>query len=302
MSRGRGKQHSPLVSLVIIFVVLLAIVFARVGGNQPSVSDKKVSGNGNLLVVHYLDIGQGDCEFIELPDNRCMLIDAATADYSDKIVSTISDLGYSSIDYLVATHPHADHIGGMRMVIETFDIGEIYMPKAVSNTKTYENVLETIQSKGLSIHTAKAGKEIFSNDALEIQLLAPVSENYSDTNNYSAVVKITYGANSFLFTGDAEKLAEDEMLTEYYDELDSDVLKAGHHGSRYSSSQEFLEAVTPEYAVISCGNDNSYGHPHKEALNRLSDAGCEVLRTDELGDITIACDGNDGFDISYDGV
>lgn len=292
-------DKKSLTSLIVIFAVVLSLVFVKVlngGADDKPVSNKTVINDGTLA-VHYLDVGQGDSEFIELPNGQCMLIDASVSSYGEKIVETIEGYGYSEIDYLVATHPHADHIGGMSDIIESFEIGEIYMPRAVSSSKTYENLLTAISDKGLEINTARADKTIYSDSEMQIDILAPVSESYEETNNYSAVVKLTYGSNSFLFTGDAEELAENEMLDYCYDKLSADVLKVGHHGSSSSTSDEFLQAVSPQYAVISCGEGNSYGHPHSETISRLNNMGIEYYRTDINGTVTISCDGGGTFDI-----
>ena len=149
----------------------------------------------------------------------------------------------------------------------------------------------------MHINTAGSGKTIYSDSEVQIDILAPVSESYDDTNNYSVVVKITYGSNSFLFTGDAEELSENEMLDSCYDELSADVLKVGHHGSNTSSSDAFMQAVNPEYAVISCGAGNSYDHPHSETITKLKNMGIEYYRTDINGTVTISCAGNGDYDI-----
>lgn len=293
-------DKKSLTSLIVIFAVLLALVGVKVFNGDVDDSKPaslKTPDNDGKLVVHFLDVGQGDSEFIELPNGQCMLIDASVSSYGDKIVETIEGCGYTEIDYLVATHPHADHIGGMTDVVESFEIGEIYMPKATSTSKTFEGLLTAISDKGLQINTANTGVTIYSDSDVQIDILAPVSESYDDTNNYSAVVKITYGSNSFLFTGDAEKLSENEMLDYCYDELSSGVLKVGHHGSDTSSSDEFLQVVNPKYAVISCGADNSYGHPHTETINKFKDMGIDYYRTDINGTVTISCDGNGNYDI-----
>ncbi len=293
-------DKKSLTSLIVIFAVLLALVGIRVfNGNVDAhkPASLKIPDNDGQLVVHFLDVGQGDSEFIELPNGQCMLIDASVSSYGDKIVETIEGYGYTEIDYLVATHPHADHIGGMRDVVESFEIGEIYMPKATSTSKTFEGLLTAISDKGLQIYTAAAGKEIYSDSEIKIEILAPNSESYDDTNNYSAVVRVSYGKNAFLLTGDAEELSENEMLDYGYNELSADVLKVGHHGSNTSSSDAFLQAVHPTYAVISCGADNSYGHPHDETIDKLNDLGIDYYRTDINGTVTIICNGNDVFDI-----
>lgn len=297
----KEAKKYPVLTLALVLIALIAVAVSRIGGNDTDElkNASKPVNDGNII-AHFLDVGQGDSAFIELPNGECMLIDASERECADAIIQSIEGYGYSKLDYVVATHPHADHIGGMSDVIEHFDIGEIYMPKASSNSKTFENLLTTISDKGLEINTAKAGKSIYSGSDLKIDILSPVYEKYDDLNNYSAVVKITYGVNSFLFTGDAEELAERQMLENSYDKLDCDVLKVAHHGSNSSSSYSFLEAVTPEYAVISCGKGNSYGHPHDEPLLRLSDIGAKVYETDIDGSVTITCDGNNNFKVDCD--
>ncbi|MGN0470236.1 MAG: ComEC/Rec2 family competence protein [Acutalibacteraceae bacterium] len=257
-------------------------------GSENSMTVSNTENSSRNLISHYIDVGQGDSEFIELPDGTTMLIDAGTADYGETVVDYIKNLGYSKIDYLVGTHPHADHIGGMQKVVQSFDIGSVYMPKASTNTKTYENLLTEIKNKGLKIKSAKAGVSIISEDNLKVDILAPNSSEYDELNNYSAVVKITYKNNKFLYMGDAEKLSEDEIKAD----VSADVIKIGHHGSTSSSSKNFVKKVKPQYAVICVGKDNSYGHPKDTIIKRWKDIGAKILRTDEDGSITITSDGS----------
>lgn len=290
-----SKQNDKLTKAIISFLILaITAVGAYIYSSLEPNESEKVNANlqaGDTLTVNFLDVGQGDCEFIQLPDGKCMLIDAGVLDSAGKIASKISELGYEKIDYLIATHPHADHIGGMKRIVENFEIGEIYMPKASTNTKTFENLLQAISDKGLSINTAKAGKILYESDDLKIEFLAPISDSYKDLNNYSAVIRLQYGNNVFLFTGDAEELAESEILNAYSKSaLKADVLKVGHHGSSTASSVDFINSVLPKYAVIELGEGNSYNHPHKEAINNLNAVGAEILRTDLNGTITIVSD------------
>lgn len=268
----------------IISAILIIVITFCISGCSVEI---KLTDNSDNVRVHFLDVGQGDSIFIELTDGKSMLIDASTAEYGEGIADYIKDNGYSKIDYLVATHPHADHIGGMQDVVEQLEIGEIYMPKASSTTKTYKNLLKAIKAKGNKINTAKAGNTIYSDSSLGIDILAPNSDSYEEINDYSVVIKLVYGSKSFLFTGDAEKLSENEITAD----VSADVLKVGHHGSSTSSSDKFIKRVNPEYAVISCGEGNSYGHPHKETIKTLNKYDIEVFRTDTMGTIIAQTDG-----------
>lgn len=241
------------------------------------------------MQVSYIYVGQGDSEFIELPNGQTLLIDAGPNDAGSNVVDYIKSLGYTSIDYVVATHPHEDHIGGMDDVINAFDIGDVYMPRASTDTKTYENLLDAISEKNLVVFTAHDGVSLIDNDNLSVKMVAPVSDSYDDLNNYSAVIRIEYGETSFLFTGDAEDVSEEEIT----DNVQADVLKVGHHGSDSSTTNDFLERVNPSIAVISCGKDNKYGHPAESTVKKLNDKGIKVLRTDELGTIIISSDGSE---------
>ena len=285
------KQKS---SMKIRFSVFLSLLFSllllcscSVNINLNSDDTEKLSQK-DTLNVHFLDVGQGDSIFIELPDEKTMLIDAGENYHGEGIINYIDDCGYSKIDYLVATHPHADHIGSMGYIVRNMDIGSVYMPKAAANTKTYENLLESISDKGLKITSAKAGLTIAEESDYIINVVAPVTIDESDLNNSSAVIKLTYKNNSFLFTGDAEK-KELETIT---DDISADVLKVGHHGSNTSTTEEFLYEVRPKYAVISVGEGNEYGHPHKETLRLLEEFNCELYRTDIDKTVVFSSDGN----------
>lgn len=253
-------------------------------------ADLAVPADGKTLTVSFLDVGQGDSILIELPDGNTMLIDASESDQAEGIIDYIEGRGHDTLDYVVATHPHADHIGGMREVLEAFDVGEIWMPDADSDTKTYENLLETVAEKEIPLHVAAAGKTILSTESLAIDLVAPCSKEYDDLNDYSAVIRLTYGKTRFIFTGDAEAHSEEEILASGVS-LSADVLKLGHHGSSTSSSEAFVKAVDPKWGIISCGEGNSYGHPHRETLDKFADLGIELLRTDLLGTIVMTSDG-----------
>lgn len=249
--------------------------------------DNVITTPKGTLAVHFLDIGQGDSIFIELPNSQTMLVDAGENYYGEGIINYIYDCGYEKLDYLVATHPHSDHIGSMSYIVRHMDIDAVYMPKVSTTTKTYENLLDSISKKGLKIKTAIAGTKILDIDELEIVILAPVEIYEDDLNNCSVILKITYKDRSFLLTGDAEK----KEFEDVYLNMSADVLKVAHHGSSTSTTEEILEKIKPEIAVISLGEDNEYGHPHKSTLKLLNNIDCDIYRTDEDKTVKISTDG-----------
>ena len=246
-----------------------------------------INTNNDLLKVHYLDVRQGDSIFIELPNNETMLIDAAESYQSENIINYLKNLNYQKIDYVIGTHPHTDHIGGLKNIINTFEIGKIYMPKVVSTTKTYESLLMAIKDKNLKINTAKAGTSIIDTDALKINILAPNNSTYTELNNYSVVTKITYGTTKFLFMGDAEKLSENEIK----ENVTADVIKIGHHGSNTSSSIDFIKKVNAKYGIISVGLNNKYNLPKEETITNWENSGTKIYLTSTNGTIRASSDG-----------
>lgn len=253
---------------------------------------EETSPTNELLSITYIDVGQGDSAYIQFPNGKTILIDAGESTAFEKITNSIDSSKTTNIDVIVATHPHADHIGSFSSIIKNYSVGKIYMPKATSNSNTFETLLQTIAEHNLKITEAKNGVTIDIDPLVTVEILSPISKEYEDTNNYSIVIKITYEDTSFLFTGDAEILVEEEMVAKNID-LKADVLKVGHHGSNTSTSSAFLRKVRPTYAIISVGVDNSYGHPKQRVLDRLADFGITVYRTDELGSITLTSDGTE---------
>lgn len=245
------------------------------------------------LNVHYIDVGQADSILIE-NDGKYMLIDGGNNEDGSLLVNYLKSKEISNLEYVIGTHPHEDHIGGLDTVINTFSVGKVIMPKATTTTKTYEDVLVAIKNKGLTVTTPKVGDNYTLGNAT-FSILAPNSASYNDLNNYSVVLKLVYGNNSFLFTGDAEDISENEMLNKNLN-LKADVLKLGHHGSDSSTSQAFLNAVNPKYAVVSVGKGNSYGHPTQTVMNRLKAKNIKTYRTDESGTIIAT---SDGIDITF---
>ena len=294
MARRKRKGSSG-ISLLTFAILCMAVgyILNDILDGTYALEEKQVVPVAKIenpdISSHYIDVGQGDSIFIELPNKECMLIDAGERDYGKKVTQYIKQLGYNKIDYLVATHPHTDHIGGMREVVNNFDIGYIYMPKVTANTSNYINLLKSIDNKGLKIKTAKAGVDIINNDDYKISIIAPNSDKYDDLNNYSAVIKLTYKNINYLYMADAEKLSEEEIKTD----VKADIIKVGHHGSLSSSSLAFIKKVKPSYAIIQVGHDNSYGHPNKNILNRYDVIGAKVYRTDLNGNIVVSTNGTE---------
>lgn len=254
-----------------------------------SVVNSQVTTAGELQ-VHFIDVGQGSSQLLIGPTGKTMLIDAGDNSMESTVVGYLQQAGVKKIDILIGTHPDADHVGGLDKVIDHFDIGKIYMPKIQANTKTYESVLQSIKAKGLKVSTAKAGITLDWEPDIDAKMIAPVN-TYEDSNEMSAVLHLTYGKTSFLLTGDAEAESEADMLRSGAD-LQADVLLVGHHGSKTSTSQAFLNQVKPSYAVIQVGKDNKYGHPAEETLKRLSEKGIKIYRNDEQGNIIVTSDGS----------
>jgi len=241
------------------------------------------------LKVHYLDVGQGDSILIQQGD-IAMLIDAGGNANGDQVVKYIKNLGISNLEYVIGTHPHEDHIGGLDDVIKSFDIGKVILPDITHTTKTFEDVLIAIKNKGLKITKAVHGNEYSLGDA-NIMIVGPITIKASDLNNASVVCRVTFGQTSFLFTGDAETESESAILAKKYN-VSANVLKVGHHGSSTSTCKAFLEAVKPAHAIIMVGASNTYGHPTAVTLDKLKAANIKVFRTDLAGTIIATSDGS----------
>lgn len=243
------------------------------------------------FIVHYIDVGQGDCTLIQTNDKN-LLIDAGTPDSSNTLVKYLKKLNIKKIDFIIETHPHADHIGGMKSIIDEFSIGYFFAPKVTENTDVFKNMIISLKEKNIPINTISTSKylPIDLGPNTKIELYSPANKEYENINNFSPLLKIYYGKTSFLFTGDAESEVEMEVIKSNA-LLRSDVLKVGHHGSSTSSTDSFLKEVSPKIGIISSGIDNSYGHPSPETLNKLSDLNTKIFRTDEDGTIILTSNG-----------
>lgn len=248
------------------------------------------------LTTHFIDVGQGDSTLLQLPDGRNILIDTGTKGGADAVIRYLQSLDVTTIDYLILTHMHDDHMGGAAKVMKAFSTGKIYLPKVAKKhvpvAKYYTEFLDAAEDQGKTLSRGQADVTVVEGDGLRVELFAPLSEEYANQNNYSIGVKVTYGKNSLLFFGDAEELAEKEVLQSGFD-LSADLYHVSHHGSSTSSSEAFLDAVSPRYAVISCGKDNSYGHPDSGVLHAMNSRNIAIFRTDRQGTVVIGCDGSD---------
>lgn len=303
----RFARKFPILFLSLILIAALALGGIYVydtyfGGNLlffpqkttasiPSGSDVPV---GDSIEVHFIDVGQGDGVLIKTPDGN-VIIDSGPKSQSDSFIDYLKAQGVSSIKYAIFTHPHEDHMGSAQFVLDEFEIENVVMNDRVSTSQYYENALDVIEKNSINTICAKAG-DVYSVGDLKMTVLSPRLDKYKndDTNNSSIILYVQYGSRSFIFTGDAEKEAEYEVVNAYGSgAITCDVLKIGHHGSSSSSTDAFLACVSPTYAVISVGEGNTYGHPSQEVLLRLDSRGIIYYTTENEGSIVFVTDGTD---------
>lgn len=251
-------------------------------------SAEKIEGD---LTVHFIDVGQGDCELIK-SGSKSVLIDSGEKEYYSQVIRYLKNQGVTRLDYVVITHPHSDHAGGMSYILDKFDVGTIIMPRLTEEvtptTSTYYGLLQVIENKNITLHYSEPNK-VYPLDNADMTVLSPLKD-YDDLNNFSVAIKLVHGENSFLFTGDMEREGENDLLASGAD-ISAKVLKVGHHGSSTSTAKEFLDKVNPKYAVIEVGSPNDYGHPHDQVIKRLENMNIETYRTDLSGSIVFVSDG-----------
>lgn len=283
------KINKILNKIIIILVAIIVVLFSKEQLEGRITTDEKTISTSivdSKLEIYFFDVGQADSILIKENDYT-MLIDGGNQNDGENLVKYLKEeLNINDIDILVGTHPHEDHIGGLPDVISSLDIGKIYLPNATTTSKIFEKLLDTIEEKGYKITVPKINEEIKLNN-MKFKVIYTGTDE-SDLNNTSIVLKLKYGNTSYLFTGDATDSTEEKILDK---DIEADVLKVGHHGSSYSSTEEFLNKVNPHYAIIEVGKDNKYDHPTKITLDRLIERNIKVYRTDEDGTIKLISDG-----------
>ena len=284
-NRGSGKSGGKL-KYILIAVLVLAAGFAL---NHFGVLDNVVptTAEGEIW-VHFIDVGQGDSILVRTADNA-VLIDSGPRYAESKIIEYLQSLGITTLDVVVGTHPHADHIGSKQGILNTFEVLEVWMPDVTHTTRTFERFIDAIDQNNIEVSLTTAGDRLQAGQ-IQMTAVAPGSSGHNNLNDYSIVLHMQFGQTAFLFTADAELFTENEILDSGVN-IRSDVMLVGHHGSRSSSSDAFLDAIRPSIGVISVGADNRYGHPHQVVVDRLNDRNMEILRTDEMGTVVLVTDG-----------
>lgn len=290
---NKKKLNKLLNKIILLLLILITIAYTKkelIDNKEKTIENEKTIETSNLsnnLEIYYFDVGQADSILIK-DNNNNILIDAGNNEDGEKLVNYLkNDLNITKFNMIVGTHPHEDHIGGLDNIIDSFDIDTILMPNATTTSKTFESVLDSIERKKYKITVPKTNEE-FNYDNINLKILH-TGTNEKDLNNTSIVIKLTYINNKFLFMGDATSKVEKKLLEK---DIESDVLKIGHHGSEYSTTNKFLEKVNPKYAIIQVGKNNPYKHPKQTTLDKLNAKNIKIYRTDIDGTIKLISDGN----------
>ncbi|CDM68180.1 Metallo-beta-lactamase family protein [Clostridium bornimense] len=285
------KKYKRNLTLKIISIILFLIIgcFSTIFTEDTALGD-----TNNELKVYFLDVGQGDSIYIRVNDYD-ILIDAGSNSNVGHLMEQLEKKNIDDFEIVIATHPHEDHIGGMTEVFSRYDVKEFYMPPVVHTTQAFESMLNAIVKEGIKAKPIKEGTHLDLGSNATIDVYSPIDSVYEDLNDYSTIMKLTFGDTKLIFTGDAESYAEKEVVAKHSEDLKGEVLKFAHHGSRTSSTDEFIKAVSPKYGIICCGEDNNYGHPHKETVDTISKYDIDTYRTDKQGEIEVTSDGKNIF-------
>lgn len=292
--RRKGKKsRNGLLSLV---TILMCVILAWFGGEaEPGRATNTYLGDGEAY-IHFIDVGQGSSTLIQ-EGEKAILIDAGEQDYSESLVTYIKSCGVETLEYVIASHPHTDHIGGMTDVFDEFDVGEIVMPELseinIPTSRLYEKFMTYIDEKDMSVSFGEVGDTYYL-DSVSVSVMGPV-EQVKDLNDMSLICKVNAYGTKAMVLGDAENQELSSVFETVVGEWKSDILVMGHHGSSVSVYEPFLNAVNADVAIVSCGKDNSYGHPHEEAVEYAEKNGLELYRTDIDGSIVFRCDA-DGYE------
>lgn len=289
MRKPLKRKLGKILSFAIAIIAVAFYLTQNTDILKPAPETKIPEGS---CAVHFIDVGQGDCTLITSGGIN-VLIDAGENNKGDDVLIKLKELNITSLDYVIGTHAHSDHIGGLDTVLNGIEVKNIILSdlpdKLVPTTKTYSDLLDAIVDNNVNLIAAEVGASYEIGEG-SLTILAPVSDEYTDLNDWSIITKFVFGETSFLFTGDAEQRVEEDLLDLGID-VSATLLKAGHHGSNTSSSVRFINTVNPDFAIIEVGEGNSYGHPHAETIKRFQNVGAEVYRTDINGDITAVSDG-----------
>ena len=275
--------------LLILAILVLCGCLAKVLLDAPEETPAPQVTGGEKLTVHFLDVGQADCALLEC-GGEYMLIDGGNIGDGQMVISYLQNMGVEELKAVVCTHAHEDHVGGLPSVLAVYPVKQVFAPTKTYASKVFDDFLYYTDQQRLEVTIPAPGDEMTLGQA-QITVLGPL-KSYAETNDTSIVMKVVFGETSFLFTGDMEVLAENDLLENGTD-LKADVLKVGHHGSDTSTGYRFLHEVDPTYAVISVGEGNKYGHPNDITLSRLNDAECTIFRTDHLGTVVAVSDGKE---------
>lgn len=286
---AKRKRIKKAVLFVFLSVLLLSVIAAAVILFS-AFKREDLPPDNEVLSVRFFDVGQGDSILLRSPEGKYMLIDTGTNSGEKKLISDLEKCGVKTLEYLVLTHPHEDHIGGADKVLEKFKVKTLLSPDVGADTEAFRNLLAAIEKSDCADIQPPVGREYTFFEDCTFTVLGPADTDET-LNNCSLVLRLTYKDTAFLFMGDAEKEEETAILSRFKDDLSADVLKVGHHGSSTASSDSFLDAAKPSVAVISCGKGNDYGHPHQSTLRRLKDRNVKICRTDLSGTVKIVSDG-----------